>query len=388
MKFNKLLLIGLIVISLAGCGSNASGSASADAPLTSANSENENKEYSISEYAGFGNVFIHISPSDFEKQGFALGDSVNLEFSNGAKFLDIPYYNGYYAKVGNVALVSYPGSEYLIAAICNGGSLWDEASVDENTTAKISLAEKKKYLVIQNALDIYEFQNKKAPDERAVLREVKAGNLKEKTLYRGLSPLDVKNIGKSEKTVDDLIEEAGIKFIINLTDTKEQTIEKIESGQTDTSYYKKLFDEGKVANIRLDMNYKSDSFAGKVVEVLKTISKNEGPYYIHCTEGKDRSGFVCMIIDCLAAANYDEICDDYMKSYEYNFNITKENTPDKYDVIKGETLDDMLRYIAGPDLENIPLDEIDFVNVAGRYCDSHGMTVEDFDALYSKLTRD
>ena len=136
------------------------------------------------------------------------------------------------------------------------------------------------------------------------------------------------------------------------------------------------------------MNYKSDEFANKVVEVLKAISENEGPYYIHCTEGKDRAGFVCMIIDCLAAANYDEICDDYMKSYEYNFNITKENTPDKYDVIKGETLDDMLRYIAGPDLENIPLDGIDFVNVAGRYCDSHGMTDSDFDALYSKLTRD
>ena len=387
MKLTKLLLIGLILISLAGCGGNVSGSSASDAPA-SATSNASATEYAVSEYPGFGNVFIHIAPSDFEKLGFELGDSVNLEFSNGAKFLDIPYYNGYYAKAGNVALVSYPGTQYLIAAICNGGSLWQEASVDENTTAKISLAEKKKYLIIQNALDIYEFQNKKAPDERAVFREVKEGNLKEKTLYRGLSPLDVKNIGKSEKTVDDLIEEAGIKFIINLADTKEEATEKIESGQTDISYYKKLFDDGKVANIRLDMNYKSDAFADKVVEVLKAISENEGPYYIHCTEGKDRSGFVCMIIDCLAAANYDEICDDYMKSYEYNFNITKDKTPDKYDVIKGETLDDMLRYIAGPDLESIPLDGIDFVNVAGRYCDSHGMTDSDFDALYTKLTRD
>ena len=95
-----------------------------------------------------------------------------------------------------------------------------------------------------------------------------------------------------------------------------------------------------------------------------------------------------MIIDCLVAANYDEICDDYMKSYEYNFNITKDDTPGKYEIIRGETINDMLRYIAGSDLSRIPLDGIDFVNVAGRYVDTHGMTIEDSDAFYAKLTRE
>ena len=384
MKIIRLSLIALLVISIAGCGNTAG----ANGAVSSNEINVEQTDYVISEYPGFGNIFIHISPSDFNKQGFELGDSVNIEFSNGVSFSDIPYYNGYYAKTGNIALVSYPGTQYLIAAICNGGSLWDQARVDENTTARISLSEKKKYLVIQNALDLYEFQNKKVNDSRALFRKVKTGNLKDNTLYRGLSPLDVKNVDKYEKSVDDLIEEAGVKFIINLADTKEEAAEKIESGLTDTSYYKKLFDEGKVANIRLDMNYKSNSFGDKVVEVLKTISKNEGPYYIHCTEGKDRSGFVCMIIDCLVAANYDEICDDYMQSYEYNYNITKDGTSDKYKIIKGETLDDMLRYISGPELSRIPLEGIDFVNVAGRYCDTHGMTIEDSDAFYAKLTRE
>lgn len=384
MKIIRLSLIALLVISIAGCGNTAG----ANGAVSSNEINVEQTDYVISEYPGFGNIFIHISPSDFNKQGFELGDSVNIEFSNGVSFSDIPYYNGYYAKTGNIALVSYPGTQYLIAAICNGGSLWDQARVDENTTARISLSEKKKYLVIQNALDLYEFQNKKVNDSRALFRKVKTGNLKDNTLYRGLSPLDVKNVDKYEKSADDLIEEAGVKFIINLADTKEEAAEKIESGLTDTSYYKKLFDEGKVANIRLDMNYKSNSFGDKVVEVLKTISKNEGPYYIHCTEGKDRSGFVCMIIDCLVAANYDEICDDYMQSYEYNYNITKDGTSDKYKIIKGETLDDMLRYISGPELSRIPLEGIDFVNVAGRYCDTHGMTIEDSDAFYAKLTRE
>ncbi len=386
MKITKLLLITLLVISIAGCGSNSTSTASGE--LSSDAGSIEQTDYAISEYPGFGNVFIHISISDFNNQGFELGDSVNIEFSNGATYFDIPYYNGYYAKAGNVALVAYPGTDYIIAAICNGGSLWEQAGLDEGVRVKISLSEKKKYLVIQNALDLYEFQNKKVIDPRALIRKVKTGNLKDNILYRGLSPLDVKNVDKYEKSVDDLIEEAGIKFIINLADTKEEAAEKIESGLTDTSYYKKLFDDGKVANIRLDMNYKSDAFADKVVEVLKAIAYNEGPYYIHCTEGKDRSGFVCMIIDCLVAANYEEICDDYMKSYEYNFNITKDDTPGKYEIIRGETINDMLRYISGPDLKNIPLDGIDLVNVAGRYCDAHGMTLEDSDAFYAKLTRE
>ena len=77
-----------------------------------------------------------------------------------------------------------------------------------------------------------------------------------------------------------------------------------------------------------------------------------------------------------------------MQSYEYNYNITKDGTSDKYKIIKGETLDDMLRYISGPELSRTPLEGIDFVNVAGRYCDAHGMTIKDSDAFYAKLTRE
>ena len=61
MKLTKLFLIGLIVISLAGCSGNVSGSSASDAPA-SATSNASATEYAVSEYPGFGNVFIHIAP--------------------------------------------------------------------------------------------------------------------------------------------------------------------------------------------------------------------------------------------------------------------------------------------------------------------------------------
>ena len=45
------------------------------------------------------------------------------------------------------------------------------------------------------------------------------------------------------------------------------------------------------------------------------MTGQEGPCYIHCTEGKDRTGFVCLLLEALCGANYGELRDDYMTTY-------------------------------------------------------------------------
>lgn len=37
------------------------------------------------------------------------------------------------------------------------------------------------------------------------------------------------------------------------------------------------------------------------------MMNSQGPVYIHCTEGKERTGFVCVLLEALAGASYDEI---------------------------------------------------------------------------------
>jgi len=50
--------------------------------------------------------------------------------------------------------------------------------------------------------------------------------------------------------------------------------------------------------------------------VFRFIIANDGPYLIHCTEGKDRAGFVSAVLEALMGADLQEIVADYMKSYE------------------------------------------------------------------------
>ena len=60
------------------------------------------------------------------------------------------------------------------------------------------------------------------------------------------------------------------------------------------------------------MNYSSQYFKTQTIKALQAICKNDGPFLIHCTEGKDRTGFVCILIEALAGASYQQIVDDYV----------------------------------------------------------------------------
>ncbi len=73
----------------------------------------------------------------------------------------------------------------------------------------------------------------------------------------------------------------------------------------------------------------------------------EGPYYIHCQEGKDRTGFVCIVIEALCGASYQKLVDDYMYKYYNYYKITKDTDSLRYNVIKERNVDTMLRFLVG-----------------------------------------
>ena len=114
------------------------------------------KDYPTIHETEFGGVYIEITIDDFNELGFSFGDSVDVEFSNGYKLEDIPYYNGYYVEAGEPLLVGYPGYDYIKAAINYGDDLWDtgklyasttnnlwlQAALDEHCTATVRLHEK------------------------------------------------------------------------------------------------------------------------------------------------------------------------------------------------------------------------------------------------------
>ena len=49
-------------------------------------------------------------------------------------------------------------------------------------------------------------------------------------------------------------------------------------------------------------------------EIISYINSHEGPYYVHCRLGTDRTGVVSAYLAALCGANWQEIAEDYQKS--------------------------------------------------------------------------
>ncbi|MBQ9909952.1 MAG: tyrosine-protein phosphatase [Lachnospiraceae bacterium] len=357
----------------------------------------------------FGGVYIRITIDDFNRKGFAYGDSVDVEFSNGYKLEDIPYYNGYYVDAGEALLIAYPGYDYVKAAINYGEDLWEKAelqqslplqaaapeqnartdlfltaALDGHSTASIKLRERGKYLDIQNARDIhYRDEREEFPSDEvfANFRNMTAGQLKPGAVYRSASPCD--NQHNRAPYVDRLIADAGIRCILDLADNDAKIRKYITSEDFDSPYFLSLYESGQVVPLALNMNYLSEEFRRKIAEGFIVMSESEGPYLIHCTEGKDRTGFVCMLIEALAGASYQEIADDYMLTYDNYYKITEKSDKAKYDVILEKNLVAMLKTVVGN--RDADLEKTDLSLAARAFLKGSGMTDDEIDRFLDRI---
>ena len=379
----KILVLALLILSLCACQKKKEES---DPSIA---------DYPIEHEMEYGGVYIKIAIDDFNALGFSFGDSIDLTFDNGRKLEDIPYYNGYYVDAGEPLLIGYPGYEYIKATINYGQDLWDEFSLkvpanveglwkkavlEEHNTATITLHEKGKYLPIQEASDIHYFDERERYDSDAMFanfRSMNLGKLKRDVIYRSASPCD--NQHNRAPYVDALIREAGVKTILDLADNEVKIEKYIARDDFASPYFLSLFENDQVIPIALNMNYLSDDFGMKIVQGFNLMAEKEGPYLIHCTEGKDRTGFVAMLIEALAKASYEEIEADYMKTYANYYRIDKSNDKEKYQIILERNLDGMIAFMvndAGIDFKNC-----DLSIYAENYLQRCGMSEEQIQAL-------
>lgn len=100
----------------------------------------------------FGAISLGCSIAEFLNAGFDVGDSCNVELSNGFRLEDIPVYNGYYTLTGEPLICLYPGYEHPAFTYCNTGDLWASAGALPGDTVTVSLREYGKYIDVQNAL--------------------------------------------------------------------------------------------------------------------------------------------------------------------------------------------------------------------------------------------
>ena len=388
MKRLLSILLSLVLsFMLVGCG-GAAPSQQQQQQQTTQQSTSEQKTtgaLAVIHEKKFGGVYLDITIDEFNALGFEYGDSCDVTFSNGYKLEDIPYYNGYYSKTGHPLISAYPGFPHIDVCVNNGDPLWETAGLKEGDTGTVTLREKGKYLTTQQALAaVYTTDRNDYPSDEAFanFRAMKGGQIAENMVYRSASPCN-NEYGRAAYA-SALAEKAGVQFILDQADSTEEVEGYYTDPSFDMSWHKGLFDNGHVPALDMNVNYRSQKFAGKLVEGLRQMIAQDGPYLIHCTEGKDRTGFTCALLEALCGASYDEMLDDYMISYDNYYGINKQTDKDRYDAVVDAKFNDIALCIGGQPVDG-KLDGLDYKAGARKYLLDAGMTEEEITQLENKL---
>ena len=231
---------------------------------------------------------------------------------------------------------------------------------------------------------VYSSNREEFPSDVAFanFRSLSGGAINGTMFYRSASP--VCNVYNRAPFSDAFAEAAGIKCVLNLSDSSTEANQfMVDSGYC-SPYYKSLFESGRVLTLDMTSKYHSNKFAFALADGLRNMLTMEGPVLIHCIEGKDRTGFVCMLLEGLAGATYQEIIDDYMITYYNYYPGVLEEDSRLYECIKHTYIDDMIRYISGSG-EDVDLAGVDIYKACRQYLYNAGLAETEIDMLEARL---
>lgn len=320
----------------------------------------------------YGNVATDIASDTMAAAGYELGDVVTI--SVGANDIDAPFV-GTYSDVDRGAFLLRP-TNGIIALAMSYDNFAGKTGTEEGMSVTLSMAEKAGYL------NEYEIRHLEKSEERsdyasdpifANFRNVVMGKIPAGRLYRGCNPvLDDARAPYAAK----LVEEAKIRTVINLADSEESMAPNLPGAP----YYRQLVNDGKVIALNMGIDFNDPAFTAKLKDGLLFMVANEGSYYIHCNEGKDRAGMVVALLEALMGATVQEISDDYMVTYMNYFNVAKDDA--KYPIIAKIITDLFIQMNGGA-----PVNDANIQGVAENYIiQTVGLTADQVQTLKVRLS--
>lgn len=328
----------------------------------------------------FGGAVLNLSPDDMANAGFDFGDVLQVEFNDTA--FNMPYYDGFYAKIGDWQLASYLRRED-VEMTSSISKLSSDLKVRVGTEVRITMYQKAGAIALQNAMsmrysdDIANYGNDTA--RFANVRVVQLGRMAPNRLYRSASPFD--NSHNRPAYVSAYMQKCGVACVFDLADDES----KVQSLLPELpAYSKQMVEEGKVVFCKLNANYRSDETNVKMLRGFMSMVEKPGPYLIHCLEGKDRTGYACAILEALCGATYDEIVNDYLITYDNYFGINPQNKPDVCKRILALRLNDALMFFCGVQ-DAASLRTIDLEAAIRQFMRKNGLTDAEIDCLQNAL---
>ena len=184
---------------------------------------------------------------------------------------------------------------------------------------------------------------------------------------------------------DALAKAAGIQTVLNLADGQEMMESYIAADDFASPYYLSLYQNGSVKLLNLGIDFTTPDFQKGLADGLRFLTVSKGPYLVHCNEGKDRAGFVSALLSCLMGADYNQVVNDYMISYENYYHL--EAGSEQYEAVKNSNIVSILSTITGVS-DPAKLKKADLSAAAEAYVKAIGLTDEEINALKANLSQD
>ena len=357
-------------------------------------------EAGIYEINQYGNIILTIGAESMTGLGYEPGDVISVKF--GGTEMEMPIGTNY-ADVdsGEPICCFKAGSNGVTAVVLaiNAGDLagtmgiaerraidaepgyeWVYAEgLDETLSAAISMVQKQGYaqefaMHQHSGTRTNKRQDYAHLDDAAFanFRAVETGGMGKGTLYRSSSPINPAL--NRNREADEALLQSLVRTVINMADSEE--VMRHYSDFALTHYA-----ECNIIALNMDMNVLGESFRQKLAEGFRYMAAHDGPYLIHCKEGKDRSGFAAAVLSCLMGADADEVSADYMLTY-YNYYGIEPGTKE-YEEIARSNLESMLAKAFG--IPSIRDEDVNLQSCAEGYLENIGMTPEEISQLKGRL---
>lgn len=347
----------------------------------------------------YGNVNTDCTAEKFSEMGFEWGDLVKVSFLDQELVLPVvPTYS--YVDSGKPAIILGKGADgspdgYVSLAINMGNfaetyqlaqkhknddgswywTAWEGVSFP--VELKFVMAEEDGYRAEYILHDLQRTNVRTdylslTDAEFANFRNIGTTGMGENILFRGSSPINPE-LGRNTYA-DAALKNAGVTVIMNLADSA-------VSADAYPGYGDSYYHEQNVIFLNLGVDFQAEEFKTGLAHGLRYFAEHEGVYYVHCTEGKDRAGFVSALLECFMGASYDEVVADYMVTYKNYYGV--EPGTDKYEAIAASNIIKSLEKAFGVE----DLKTADLKAEAEEYIKEIGLSDDEIAALRANLGR-
>ena len=329
----------------------------------------------------FGAAVLEATPKILSENGFDFGDTVDLRFSGGYTMENVPYFNGFYVPMRSPVIVAYPHYEHPTVGF-NCANFREISGVQASETVTLTMREKggkKDVMDLRGVFYSNDPRDYRTPEQFANAREFRVGKIGAGKLYRCASPFD-HQMNRPE-AVDAFLRDHQVRTTFSISES-EKTLK--ERYPLMPPYARDLYESGHAIPLGLGADYFGKEFAGKLVNGFIRAMDEPLPWAIHCLEGKDRTGFVCILLGCLMDSGYDEMLADYMETYDNYYGITAVSDPVRYRGFKATFIDNHLKLLCA--LAGEEPAEGNYRKGAEAYLKMGGMTDEQIERLRTLLS--